>query len=596
MPPEMERTKASDVFSVAVTLFDLLWCDSAPDRLPTVPGRLPPLDIDAMTQILQSGAGLQGVGGEVDAGAHGAEAAVAMLLSRMLSRNPQERPVAADAAKELQRCLRQMQLKACLVGAACVGQDLMPEDGIQCSEGHFVCSECFSMDVEIRQVTECIRPGALHVSCCVGLCNSPPFTHRQIAQHVSATAFEALQDRIQQVHHELREVEFQEDLAKREAELLRKSVSEIELLKTRRHIENEIMVLRCPNPQCRLVFTDFNNCAALVCAAEDPSGTKRGGCGCHFCAFCFQDCGADAHEHVANCGLNIYGSVFVEKAVWREVMNDRRKALLQEFWASLDRKIQQEASQDLSVRQSFQDLGLQGLLLEQCGSESQVAQLVGLGWTDEDAVRRALNEANGNLQLAQQILQDPTDNPALLPWITPSERLGDGVFRRRVNDPGSLECRDLREFNHASHQFRKLCGQDKTPIQIDIYDNRILSAAFHAKRAEFTESGRPADEIWVFHGTKQQNIEPIMQTGFKVGGVDVGVPVVNGAMHGNGVYTALGPNTPMGYGNCNRVILARAVPGRDGAQGHSDSWRPSGDWIIFARGQQLLPQYVVHYE
>ncbi|KAK7248134.1 hypothetical protein SO694_00080170 [Aureococcus anophagefferens] len=40
-------------------------------------------------------------------------------------------------------------------------------------------------------------------------------------------------------------------------------------------------------------FADFNGCFALTCS--------RPGCGCGFCAYCLQDCGKDAHEHVRHC-------------------------------------------------------------------------------------------------------------------------------------------------------------------------------------------------------------------------------------------------------------------------------------------------------
>ena len=36
-----------------------------------------------------------------------------------------------------------------------------------------------------------------------------------------------------------------------------------------------------------------------------------------------------------------------------------------------------------------------------------------------------------------------------------------------------------------------------------------------------------------------------MCNGLKVGGVDPGVPVSNGRAYGNGVYTAVGPATPL---------------------------------------------------
>ena len=101
------------------------------------------------------------------------------------------------------------------------------------------------------------------------------------------------------------------------------------------------------------------------------------------------------------------------------------------------------------------------------------------------------------------------------------------------------------------------------------------------------------DEMWVFHGSAQRNILPIMTGGFKIGGQDIGV--ANGSVYGQGVYTAIGPNTPMQYAGGNQVVLALALPGAEGAQGVGDSWRPHQDWCIFKTKVQVLPRYVLHF-
>ena len=97
----------------------------------------------------------------------------------------------------------------------------------------------------------------------------------------------------------------------------------------------------------------------------------------------------------------------------------------------------------------------------------------------------------------------------------------------------------------------------------------------------------------------QAGINAIISGGFKVGGSD-GIPIANGAAHGNGVYTATGPTTPMqSYaGTTSQVILARALPGQQGARapgGGADMWRPRRDWAVFADAASLLPVYVVKF-
>ena len=115
-------------------------------------------------------------------------------------------------------------------------------------------------------------------------------------------------------------------------------------------------------------------------------------------------------------------------------------------------------------------------------------------------------------------------------------------------------------------------------------------------RWRLTPSGAPATHPLF---KSQEGINAIISGGFKVGGRD-GIPIANGAAHGNGVYTATGPATPMqSYaGGTSQVILARALPGRQGARdaaGGADMWRPRRDWAVFADAASLLPVYVVRF-
>ena len=52
---------------------------------------------------------------------------------------------------------------------------------------------------------------------------------------------------------------------------------------------NTLLTLRCP--RCRVAIFDFDGCFAVVCES----------CRCGFCAWCFKDCGLDAHDHVLTC-------------------------------------------------------------------------------------------------------------------------------------------------------------------------------------------------------------------------------------------------------------------------------------------------------
>jgi len=171
-----------------------------------------------------------------------------------------------------------------------------------------------------------------------------------------------------------------------------------------------------------------------------------------------------------------------------------------------------------------------------------------------------------------------------------------GCRTLKAADIGSHDSRELREFNMAAAQYMRLLRTGKEVSQVDVYENPAVQAKFQAKEEEFRTAGKPTQPVWVFHGTpNSDNIPKICSGGFLVGGQD-GHPIQNGAAHGQGVYTAKGPGTPMGYAQgTSAVILCLSLPGITGAQGTDDSWAPNGDWMIFKTSGQVWPRYVVHY-
>lgn len=188
-------------------------------------------------------------------------------------------------------------------------------------------------------------------------------------------------------------------------------------------------------------------------------------------------------------------------------------------------------------------------------------------------------------------------------------------------DRASLDSRDTRdqqEYNFAMAQLVRLLPNAELPDRVEYYESPSVTARFNTKKLSFEQiSGKKQDPLWVFHGTSTQNVESIMTGGFKVGGVDKGIALAHGAAHGNGVYTAIGPNTPMSYSASAdarnglsqynfsgagggdgkiKIILALALEGNvkgNGVRNVSDSWKPHSDWMIFKDGAQLMPKYVI---
>jgi hypothetical protein len=150
------------------------------------------------------------------------------------------------------------------------------------------------------------------------------------------------------------------------------------------------------------------------------------------------------------------------------------------------------------------------------------------------------------------------------------------VHMRHITDPGNFDSLDAMHFNMASGQFYRLFDPSRRRgpggrrgrggalrvTAVDVYESPLAQTRYASTRAAFGEAGKPDDEVWVFHGTSESAIEPIMKNGFEVGGSGKGVAVRNAQCHGAGVYCAEGPNTPISYSKRGQqVILARGLLG-----------------------------------
>ena len=101
---------------------------------------------------------------------------------------------------------------------------------------------------------------------------------------------------------------------------------------------------------------DFEGCCALKCSAwvnGDPNSC------CQFCAYCLQDCGRDAHPHVAamecpgNRGLFLRPIELID-----EVHNVRRTRMLKAFLAeNIDTDVKRQELV-VALARELMDLGL----------------------------------------------------------------------------------------------------------------------------------------------------------------------------------------------------------------------------------------------
>ena len=379
LSPDATPTAASDVFSLGMTLLDIVFCDADDDRLRQlvlVRGRAV-ADLDDIARVRS----------ELDRRTDNAE--LAQLVSSMLAPAPADRPGASEVAQALSELL---DVRTCVLCHCPEPRD----KGLECSAAppHFACNECFSSHVsrfESLCKDDCNRG---RVKCCAEQAGCPAtFTLQEAAKHASPLAFEALQTHTDDLNKIVMQQEKEQEIERWKASYLAKSEQERRVIAVRKHIE-ELMDLRCP--KCGMVFGEYTGCAALTCAYA--------GCNAHFCALCLKDCGQDAHPHVRTCPLNPkQNEYYVSADVWAGIVSKQRRDKLEQYWESLEAEVKNELAKDASVAQIFRDLKLDRLM-GAAGYSEQMAQLRGMGFKDERAMRRALAEAAGDIEAALERL------------------------------------------------------------------------------------------------------------------------------------------------------------------------------------------------
>ena len=236
-------------------------------------------------------------------------------------------------------------------------------------------------------------------------------------------------------------------------------------------------------------------------------------------------------------------------------------------------------------------------------------------WCDEVGTERPIRRVETTTEPPiRRRLEPPTISPPVLApqppvpmraprplstWFRAQDDSSSVVWEKQTYDPGDAEeaTPESDVFYTALGHYVRLSGSTASRVQqVELYKSEKTTAAFEEMKNALKARGSPVKEMYVYHGTREANIEEIMINGFQVGGE--GVPVRHGSTYGRGVYAATGPRTPERFAkDSNKIILARALPGVGGTSetDDCDSWRRPGlDYVIFRHGVQLLPVYVIH--
>jgi hypothetical protein len=225
--------------------------------------------------------------------------------------------------------------------------------GAICSEGHFLCYEsCFP-----GYLASAEEPGAIgrsvqngHLKCpgdCASCYDPLELSAKNCPRDIAEELFSFEMDfKVTQSNNIVREEE--ERKKKKEIEdLMKMDELDREVRILCHKITEDIMTPKCP--RCKQAFIDFNGCCALTCSNLH--------CMAGFCAYCFEDCGSDAHSHVAHCplgaGAGLFSNMNCLNKIWKKVRRDKIQHLLNNgMKTEVKKKLREKMKKD------FEELGV----------------------------------------------------------------------------------------------------------------------------------------------------------------------------------------------------------------------------------------------
>jgi len=273
------------------------------------------------------------------------------IIAALTSENPKDRPSTKTAIQmpffAILKDVSRRAMKTCLF-CEINGDDAVKDEGIECSQGHFHCKECVAKLVrDLLKVENSGKRAQLEAQVmCFKYpreCRAAGFHDRDLAMHLRSDDFQALlQAKIEIMEANLKmeleeqmQLKLQEELQRLKQLEARESL----VLKARKHIEEEILQLKCPRRNCRQAFYDFEGCFALSCSM----------CPCKFCGWCLHDCGdQDAHPHVRQCGKVPPGvdAQFPQmpdvRGAFQKICRQRNKELVDAYLQTLDVDVRED--------------------------------------------------------------------------------------------------------------------------------------------------------------------------------------------------------------------------------------------------------------
>jgi hypothetical protein len=190
------------------------------------------------------------------------------------------------------------------------GDELFKDTGLRCDQNCSFCSDCLQQCIQSMENLQMTTEG--YINCPGHKCLSK-LSYGKLDLILSQDGRKALNDKFKAVNEQQLIPELEKSIKQQSSQ------PAVDM-----HIKNIIdncITLKCP--RCQQAFIDFDGCFALTCSNKT--------CNCAFCAYCLEDCGRDAHRHVANCELNRSKNVFNTQQVFKEVQKKRQKELINNY-------------------------------------------------------------------------------------------------------------------------------------------------------------------------------------------------------------------------------------------------------------------------
>jgi len=174
---------------------------------------------------------------------------------------------------------------------------------------------------------------------------------------------------------------------------------------------------------------------------------------------------------------------------------------------------------------------------------------------------------------------------------------------KREYDDGNTEDQHFMVAESRFHRMLASRAKDNASFKLDSVDlvkNEKLWTKFKNKQKEFEVMGKNCKPLMIFHGTNNENIEPIVRNNFNIDKVS------HGRVYGDGVYFSECPEISMKYNyGSDKLLLCqvllgntmkgRLIPGYDSTEVQNKSDKERCFAIVIPDVDQIYPTYIINF-